>query len=328
MDLNMLQEIGSQIAPIARDTIPELLTAFITTMFLNKNVQSKEYLNKLKNKKFFEVAENLLENGHITYLEFYKCNNFLKIAKLADKYKKASTKEENGANFDFDWFIRFFEASGNISNEQMQELWARVLAGEVNRPGTFSLRTIETLNNLTHKEAIAFSEIANLAMHTSDGMWFVVSEGSSAFNLDEVTDLIIPNNKIRLLQECGLLNPLKDDMLVWYSTREIISPLNIDENFIVSNDKIILLFHARDFAKRLQKKIKKAQSIFFPYYPLTEAGRQLLKIINNESEYNPILNLGEAINNHSKSSIRYVTAHEINKIEGNLVFYDPENLLC
>ena len=139
MDLNMLQEIGSQIAPIARDTIPELLTAFITTMFLNKKVQSKECLNKLKNKKFFEVAENLLENGHITYLEFYKCNNFLKIAKLADKYKKAGTKEENGANFDFDWFVRFFEASGNISNEQMQELWARVLAGEVNTPGTFFL---------------------------------------------------------------------------------------------------------------------------------------------------------------------------------------------
>jgi len=148
----------------------------------------------------------------------------------------------------------------------------------------------------------------------------------------------VSNVRIAFIEYSKNKNPFRQKRCSFISIIEIIISiismvlvfftLNIDENFIVSNDKIILLFHARDFVKRPQKKIKKAQSIFFPYYPLTEAGRQLLKIIDNESEYNPILNLGEAINNHRKSSVRHVTAHEISKIEENLVFYDPENLLC
>jgi hypothetical protein len=54
---------------------------------------------------------------------------------------------------DPDWIARFFEAAQDISSEQMQALWGRVLAGEVSRPGSYSLRTIETLKNLTQSEA-------------------------------------------------------------------------------------------------------------------------------------------------------------------------------
>lgn len=327
MDIEALKTAGEQLLPIAQDTIPSIVTALMTTLFLRQNTQAKEIV-KLKQQKLYEMAEDMLDKGQITYYEFYKCKNFLKIAKLADKIKKQSTYEsKTNSEFDFDWFVRFFEACSNISNEQMQELWAQVLAGEVNNPGSFSLRTVETLNRITHNEAISFLEISNLAMCTADGMWFVLAEGPSSFNLDEVNDLIIPNNKIRLLQECGLLNPIKDDMMVWYSTKKLNSPVNLDDNFIIRNDTSVLVFHATDVLKSPQKRIKKEQSVYFPYYPLTEAGRQLLPIVKVDSEYNYMLELGNAINDHSKNLIRAVTAHEIARIEDKMLYFKQDNIL-
>lgn len=327
MDIETVKVIGEQLAPIVQNTIPSIVSALMTTLFYRQNTEKKE-IEKIRQQHLFELAKEMLDKGQITYYEFYKCNNFLKIAKLADKIKNQSTGENTvNTEFDFDWFVRFFEACSDISNEQMQELWAKVLANEVTRQGSFSLRTVEVLNRITHNEAMSFFEISNLAMCTADGMWFVLAEGPSSFNLDEVNDLIISNKKIRLLQECGLLSPIKDDMIVWYSTEQIHSPAKLDDNFLIRNDTSVLLFHANDVNKTPQRRIKKNQSVYFPYYPLTEAGRQLLPIAREITEYNLILELGNALNNHSKSALRTVTAHEILKIDDDMLYFNRDNIL-
>ena len=43
---------------------------------------------------------------------------------------------------DMAWTSSYSEAAQDISDEGMQELWARVLAGEVTRPGSTSVRTL------------------------------------------------------------------------------------------------------------------------------------------------------------------------------------------
>lgn len=299
----------------------------MTTLFIRNNTQSSE-IEKLKSAKFSEVANELLKNGHITNLEYYKCRNFLKIAKIADALVKENrdkdTKWSLKNEFDFDWFIRFFDAASNISNEEMQHLWAKVLAGEVSSPGSFSLRTIETLNKMTQREALMFLEISNLAIQTIDGMWFVIADGPSSFNLDEINDLVIPNQKVRLLQECGLLNPIKDDLIIWYSINPIKSPLSINGNFALINSTTLLAFNApKELNTKVQSKIKKEKSTFFPYYPLTEAGMQLLKIILTDCEYNYLLQLGFAISAHQKTeSKRRVTAHPLLKIDDSNIYFD------
>lgn len=57
---------------------------------------------------------------------------------------------------DDDWVANFFEKCRLISNEEMQALWARILAGEANSPGSFSKRTIELLSSLDKKDAETF----------------------------------------------------------------------------------------------------------------------------------------------------------------------------
>jgi hypothetical protein len=54
---------------------------------------------------------------------------------------------------DEDWIVRFFGHAQDVSSEEMQTLWSKLLAGEVRRPGSFSLRCLDVVRNLSREEA-------------------------------------------------------------------------------------------------------------------------------------------------------------------------------
>jgi hypothetical protein len=62
-----------------------------------------------------------------------------------------------------DWVTNFFEKSRIVSDEEMQSLWARVLAGEANAPGTYSKRTVNFLADLDKIDAELFSSLCGFA---------------------------------------------------------------------------------------------------------------------------------------------------------------------
>ncbi len=57
---------------------------------------------------------------------------------------------------DHDWTARFFNYIQDVSSEEMQSLWAKVLAGEVERPGSISVRSLSILRNLDRADAELF----------------------------------------------------------------------------------------------------------------------------------------------------------------------------
>lgn len=60
---------------------------------------------------------------------------------------------------DDDWIVNFFDKSRKVSDGEMQALWARVLAGEANAPGTYSKRTVNFLLEMDKDEAELFSKL-------------------------------------------------------------------------------------------------------------------------------------------------------------------------
>jgi len=57
-----------------------------------------------------------------------------------------------------DTFMRRAEAiAGEIHEEELRELFARVLAGEICKPGAFSIKTLETIRSLDPEVAAAFN---------------------------------------------------------------------------------------------------------------------------------------------------------------------------
>ena len=57
---------------------------------------------------------------------------------------------------DHDWTARFFNDVQDVSSEEMQFLWAKVLAGEVEQPESTSIRTLGILKNLDQATAHLF----------------------------------------------------------------------------------------------------------------------------------------------------------------------------
>lgn len=68
-------------------------------------------------------------------------------------------KEEavNDTPVDQDWVAQFLNNAQDVSNEQMQSVWARILAGEVAKPGTFSLATLAAVKIMSKLDADLFT---------------------------------------------------------------------------------------------------------------------------------------------------------------------------
>jgi hypothetical protein len=73
---------------------------------------------------------------------------------------------------DEDWIVFHSEKARLVSDKEMQTLWARVMAGEAEVPGSFSKRTLEMLSVLEKTEAHLFTTVCR----------FVVGQNSEAIS--------------------------------------------------------------------------------------------------------------------------------------------------
>ncbi len=86
--------------------------------------------------------------------EIRRQNNIEVVISLA---KNKLDEDVSDEPVDADWATRFFDVVQDVSDANVQTLWAKILAGEIKQPGTFSLRTIEILRNINSQEAQIFS---------------------------------------------------------------------------------------------------------------------------------------------------------------------------
>src|SRR2546423_7149670 len=69
-----------------------------------------------------------------------------------------------------DWITNFFDQCRLISDEDMQRLWARVLAGEANNPGKYSKRTVGLLSSLDKPDAELFRKLCSFGWSFSNNI--------------------------------------------------------------------------------------------------------------------------------------------------------------
>ena len=67
-----------------------------------------------------------------------------------------------------DWISNFFDKNRIISDSDMQELWAKILAGEANMPGTFSRKTVNLLADLEKRDAEIFRNLCRFVWKAQD----------------------------------------------------------------------------------------------------------------------------------------------------------------
>lgn len=299
MEPTNIIQILNQI-PGFSNSVSLIIGSIITAVFLRRNTQAQEF-EKIKANKFAEVANDLLESGKMTLTEYYKTNNFLKIAEMADSMVQEKRNNSIDKQYSFDWFIRYYEASGNISDKEMQVLWAKVLAGEIEKPSSYSLRTLDVLRNMSKEEAECFVKICNAAIKIESGKYAIPADH------DYISKNDINYSDILLLGEIGLINSgsgiyINDDL-----ESDTESKLYMYGSLIVK----AIASENRKFSLRV--------------YPFTNVGNELATLIDRESNEENFLNLCKKSQNSNPGVL--ITVHRIIPSENEDINCEDDNLL-
>jgi len=150
-----------------------------------------------------ETQEHIEERvlSRLVYQEVKRQTNIEEITQCAAEQLK-DEDAISSEKLDEDWISRFFGIAQDISSEEMQMLWGRVLAGEVKRPKSYSLRTLELLKNLTKEDAEIFTLVGQFAITTEDTSFIPNFDKKY---LEEKLDVTFLD--LLKLRELGLLAP-------------------------------------------------------------------------------------------------------------------------
>jgi len=85
------------------------------------------------------------------------------IESIIDKALPGVSEQAKPEQVEDDWIANFFDKCRLISDDEMQRLWARILAGEANSPGKFSKRTVGLLASMDKSDASMFSTLCRFA---------------------------------------------------------------------------------------------------------------------------------------------------------------------
>lgn len=261
---------------------------------LVKGKTRKEELERIKAGQIENILPELLESGVITYQQMYEAKNFKEIAKLADNFYDKN-KQHKTNEYDFDWLLRFYDEAKRVSDKEIQELWARILAKEIDTPKTYSYRVIDVIKNLSKEEIDIFVRICeNTICDKNRNEYLFPTYITNAVTVGSKDAISYEN--ILLMDEIGLMKSNATILRVSSGKR--------NEWYIVCNNRIAII------------ESKEGSFNFnIDNYPFTSVGKELARTLEFTGDKADMLLFGTIL----KSKIKYdVGVYDI-------IGYDKEN---
>lgn len=268
------------------------------------NQEVKQLVTNIESVAEGEKGETKLSLSEFTRTAFIndlsdtirKESNIAKSIMIAEDILIEDQQEASDKSVDDDWIFSWRDNAGRVSVNELQELWGRILAGEVKQPGTFSLRTLDFLKGLSKIEAELISKTACFVIGNTiyrKKEQFLEKEGII------FADLLF-------LQDIGVLSGVEATGLSnTYGSAE-------KEKFfkaLVASDRILMLEH-EDSSKDVKSEV----------YLLTKIGMEILKLSSfkvNE-EY-----LHSVAKDYVNKGFKVTIADWVMSIENKGRFYNP-----
>lgn len=184
---------------------------------------------------------------------------------------------------DADWISRFFNIVEDVSNEDMQALWGKILAGEVKKPKTFSLRTLDLLRNLSQEEAVIFNTVAHYAVSNSKGSY--IFKGIDNWVLHSFN---ISFSDILLLMEAGILSSSESGFATYNK------PTKPDLAPYVFGSKVLVI-----------SRNEESECLHIPMYFFTSSGSELLKLVTINPPFEYVKALAKTCQSCKPTKIQY-----------------------
>lgn len=195
-----------------------------------------------------------------------------------------------------DWLIRWRDSASKVSSERLQTLWGQVLAGEIKSPGTFSLRTLEFLKNLSQEEARRIEKLAPFVIDNS----FVFSGNQTALESEGISF-----GRLVELQDLGIITQANAGLLVTMQIPQ-------SGRGVFSHNRMLMVTPATD-----------KTDLDLAAFRLTSLGSQVLRLGSFTTHETYFRSVGEEIKRHGFKVVmaRYVP------LAGSQVRYFAEEAL-
>lgn len=214
-------------------------------------------------------------NHRNLYQEYIKEIN---IESIVGKTAEILEKKDNVSEEPVDrtWANVYFDSAGYISDLELQELWAKLLAAEIEMPGQTSMRTLEIIRTMSSEEVRLFDKLAEYILNMEDDKNGVI----------DYFLLLIPP----FFQYSGVTFP---DILKLVDARILMNTGNdVSVGANLEKGKTKNVYAGDEIAFVLKNATDKNVEVFRPAALLTEAGREVYVLlykhghhINGKEEY-------------------------------------------
>ncbi len=148
-------------------------------------------------------------------------------------------------DLDDDWIANFFEKCRIVSDNEMQSLWAKLLAGEATTPGTFAKRTVGFVSNLDKTDAHMFTKLCTFAWQIGNIVPLVFDVRHEIYEKHEITFNILSHlDAIGLISFAHLAGykraKLPKNVIVWYYGQRLELEFPKDEDNELEIGKVLL----------------------------------------------------------------------------------------
>ena len=236
----------------------------ITGFKLSKWAAEGEVRKKLIHDEYEKAKEGGIMG--MQYIEYMRSTeNLINTAVKSSKY--IDSEKPNEIQMDNDFFWNTIEHAKTVSNEDMQELIAKIIAGEYNEPGSYLMSTLQTLKMLGRLELHLLERICSLCLDDfiiPKNVFFTSQKRNPVFsNLDidfgklqslTALGLVLPNDMTRTLEN----KDRKNFAISYFGNKLIFVPQNIDSLEIAYPDFFQLSITGQQIAEHLNPEFNGA----------------------------------------------------------------------
>lgn len=248
-DRYSLIDFGNISEPVAGviNNFVEKISSALGWIVTPKNIKpaiieaNKSIIEEISNRQDINPIERAaIVSNYKKIVKEYKTQ--VDIIRIAVKHLEPNFKLEE---INDDWITFFFDKVKDITDDNMKEIWGKILAGEFNNPNVYTKQFIHTMSIMDNKIATNFQKIRKCCFSISSKLYVFIYNRSYADDIDNgrrYQQLNINYNDIKELDNMGLIQyrhsnffSIRSDYAeVCYGNKVI--QLNTDNNRIVTGN--------------------------------------------------------------------------------------------
>ena len=224
---------GEAVKPIVKETNKLLdkisnVTGIVFGPYKEKQKSKINFLEEINKREDLSSFEKMaITSNYKKMLKEY--NNQTNIVNKAVEMLSEPIEQHELQELDENWIMNYMDCCKNICDEELQVIWAKILAGEFEQPGRISLNTLDKMKMISKKDAELFMKISEFIMRTGN-KYFILADKEILEKYDIIFEDIIALDEIGLinqkvlsldsLSESNELNAIYKDKYVFFKRKE------------------------------------------------------------------------------------------------------------